>query len=271
MKVSDFTRRPNLMIMGDSGTGKTHILGTFALMLPSVVVTSDKDGIDTLASMGITDTHVVYIENWAHVWDAWDEIRVLLRNGIRAILLDDFGATQEQIIRKSSLTPRTSDEYRMNPAARSDHMRAQLLRGDRRLQYQQWGEIGGAGEAFLYEVKHSTAQIVVATVLEETRDNPRTGLDQIYPDLAGSLRYSVLSKFSLVTSAFKDFDDDGNVHWCLSSLPHPRVPTKDRVSVPRTWVNPTAERLLLHIVNKDGGEYAETDQEKKIGIGIPKP
>lgn len=266
MRVSDHKRRPNAAIMGESGSGKTTILARFAQLMDSVYVTSDADGMDTFQTLGI-DAELVLIDNWERVWDGWDAIRVGLKNGARSILLDDFGATQEQIVRKASTTPRTADEYRMNPQQRSETIRAQLLRGDRRLGFQQWGEIGGAGDAFLYEIKHSTAQLIICTVLEEARNNPRTGVEQLYPDLAGGLRYTVLSKFSLVASAFKAFDKDMNVHFCLSSLPHPRVPTKDRVGVPRTWVDPQAGDILLHMAGKE--DQPPTDLEKEIGIGIP--
>ena len=267
MKLTDIDFRPNMAIIGDTGTGKTHIVGTLCQLFPTVIISSDLEGLATLRKMGLSNVEIVDILDWNQVWDKFGDIRKAIKNGCRGLALDDFGATQETLVWKTHTQARGRQEEGMSREQRDEFMRKNILLANRRLQLQHWGEITGASRSFLREVKLLPWSFLIATFVEDLREHPRTGEEHLYPDLAGNLRYTVGARFSVVANTFKA-PYEGKMHWCLTTLPHPRLPTKDRVGTERTWVDPTAQKLLMHFTGKEGTNEAETELEKKIGTGI---
>ena len=267
MKLSEVKTRPSICVLGEPGSGKTSLIGSFCELLPTVVVTSDLQGIDTLKTMRV-DAEIIYIDDWTRCWFAYQDIQKALAKGYRVIALDDFGASQDQIKNKAQMMPR-GDEARLSIEKRSLQIRESLMKGDRRLLGPQWGEVAVAAEAFLTEVAALPAQIFIATIIEDLRESPRTGLEHIYPSLQGRIRFSILARFSLVVEAFKAQDQAKVSRYCLTCREHVKLPTKTRYGQGRTWVDPTASKLLAHINRKEEGDYAETKLEQFIGTGIP--
>lgn len=265
MKLQDIQRDKRALIIGAGGTGKTHLIGTLCQLLPTLVVTSDRDGLETLSQMKLAhDPGIILIEDWKQVWPKFKEI-IEGATTYQAIALDDFGSMQSAARHKIERMPQGWKEERVPSKELEATIRRELLMGERRLRVQDWGSMWTAMESFLYEVLLLPYAVKLVTVLEQVRSDPRTGEDRIYPNLQGDIRTSISARFSFVAESFLA-SDGSNLQYCLSSRPHPRVETKDRfVSGGRTWIDPEMAKILAHMAGK--GEN-ESEQEKKIGSGI---
>ena len=267
MKLSDLQRRPAVALLGESGSGKTHQVGTLCELLPTVVVTSDVDGLDTLVKMNVSPAEVVHVEEWVAAWDSLDLIKAALRNGARAVAVDDFGASQEVMRRKAMMMARGRDEERMKTSERELMLRKEFLLGNRRLQFQGFQELAEGGRDFIWELRQLPMQLLVITMLQGVRPDPRSGEERLFPQLEGMLRHTILARFSLVVELFRHWER-GQELWCATTRGHPRTSAKDRVGTPRTWTEFTAAKLLLHIAGKEGPQDGETELERKVGTGI---
>ena len=261
MKLSATRRDKRILILGKGGTGKTNLVGTLCEVMPTLVVTSDIAGLETLASQGI-DPEVIHIQTWRKCWSYFDEI-AKLASRFKALAIDDFGNIQETARHKIERMPRYPSEEQAG-ARFEPQVRRELMLGERTLEMRDWGKMWVAMETFLYEVLALPFEVKLVTVLEDTADDLRTGERRIYPNLQGAMRYSLSARFSLVAEAFIA-ELDGIQYYCLTSRSHPRIETKDRYGSGRTWVDPTALKLLSYI-NKKGG--AESKIEQAIGTGI---
>ena len=261
VKLSEVKTDKRILCIGGSGTGKTHFCGTLAEVLPTLIVTADAGGLNTLKAMGI-DTNIILIEDWSKVWEYFTEIAKASQD-YPAIALDDFGSIQEVGVDKIELSPRTYAEDKMTKRELELQIRQQLLLGERKLQIQQWGGLSVAMNSFLAEVNNLPFAAKLVTCLEGTAKNPRTGEEHIYPSILGGLRTTMSAKFSLVASSFIT-SLDGNLYYCLSCRSHPRMETKNRYGEGFTIINPSMAKLLARINNKD----KETTLEKRIGMGL---
>lgn len=263
--MSEILTAHKVLVEGASGTGKTHLVGTLAGLVPTLVVTADPDGLETLRQMPLLpETEIILVAGWENIWEQYKEIAGKVET-LGALALDDFGSLQDTSRRKIDRAPRTPKEEQGGAGAELA-IRQGLMLGERRMQIQQWGELWIALDAFLYEVLKLPYRLKLVTVLEGKAKNPRTGEEHLYPDLAGQMRTSILARFGLVAETFISYDRENRPLYCLHSRGHPRIETKDRYSPGgRTWVNPTAERLIAHLGR--GGEK-ETEQEKRIGTGL---
>lgn len=266
VQLSEVPRTRNIFVLGDSGTGKTHLLGTLCNLMPTVLCTADPNGLDTLDDMGVKPK-VVLVNDWSRAWDYVQQLGKLAQEGAMALALDDFGGIQEVLERRIQLESRGKTEEQMPAANRNTHIRAQLVRGDRRLIQSQYMQIATATDSWLYEVLRLPYRVRIVTNLVDLRPHPRTTEDHLFPNITGNLRYVLAAKFSLVLNTFVE-QRDGTTHWCATSQAHPRIPTKDRYGEPRTWINPTAERLMRHINRKEESSDKETQAEQQIGVGI---
>jgi len=262
MKLSELKRNKNILVQGGSGTGKTTIVGTLCKFIPTLLITSDIGGLDTLNTIGI-DPEIIYMADWAKCWDSFQEVEKKAPN-FKAIAIDDFGATQVTARRKIERMPRGYTEEKVGMTKLMPQITQELMRGERRMQIQDWGSMWIAIETFLYEVLALPPVIKLVTVLESPDEDPRTGELRLYPNLQGAIRHSLPARFSLVAEAFIAEHKD-KLHYCLSSKPHPRVSTKDRYGTGRTWVNPDMAQVLAYL---NGKGNPETDIEKAIGIGL---
>ena len=262
MKLTDIDEQYTVGVLGDPKTGKTHLIGTLCKLMPTVVVTADADGLSTLKSMNV-GAEVILVSDWLDIWARLDEITRLAKD-FKAIALDDFGSLQDAAVTKVERVPRSDREARMPPADRVTYIRQQILEGNRKLQLQQYGEITAASDAFLYEFMRLPYRLKVITMLSQVREHPRTGKDHIYPNTTGAIRDELLARFSLIVNSFIA-EYRGQVHYCLTCKPHPRIPTNTRYGVGRTWVDPDFTALLTHMQRK---EEAESATEKAIGTGL---
>jgi len=259
MKLKDIDTTRKILIIGASGTGKTTIVGTLCKLMPTLVVTADKEGLDTLRTMGL-NPDVLVVSDWKHVWDYFQEIKEASEDHL-AIAFDDFGSIQTTTRRKIEQMPIGRGEEK---AANPDEIKRQLMRGERRMQIRQWGELWVATESFLYEVLDLPYSVKLFTVLEGAAENPRDGQEHIYPQLIGQTRTTLPARFSLVAESFIT-EREGKLYYCLSSKSHPKVETKDRYGSGRTWINPDMKEILLYTAGKGG---AETEVESKLGIAL---
>lgn len=271
MKLGEVRGSTRVAALGDSGTGKTRLVGLLCALVPTVVVTADPEGLDTLVGMGAIPAEVVLLQDWDNIWDYHGAILASLKNGAKAVALDDFGAAQREMRRKIELQARSFSEEKLATPAREEMIRQQLLQGDRKLLLQHYGELAGAAENWLYEFIRLPAPLKLMTMLTEVRDNPRSGEDYLFPNLMGNIRYDILALFSLVLNTFIAYRE-GKAHFAITSRPHPRIATKDRYGVPRTWAgdfrDPTMERIYLHILRQEGDSDRETALELAIGVGL---
>jgi energy-coupling factor transporter ATP-binding protein EcfA2 len=264
MKLDEIQPDMKYLVMGQSGTGKTHLVGTLAELMPTVVVTADKEGLETIKRMKPKpETEIILIELWENIWPYYKQIAELSKTHL-AIALDDFGSLQEMSRRRIEKERRTEKEYRMSPAEAEALIRQELMLGDRRMQIQQWGSLWLAMENFLYEVLKLPYKVKLITILEDKAVNPRTGDECIYPALQGGLRTSILARFGLVAETFIAYDKDKPVY-CAHCHSHPRIETKTRFGSGRTWVNPSIQKFINHAGGKDD---VETELEKRIGVGV---
>jgi hypothetical protein len=263
MKLSETQADWSWLLLGGSGSGKTHFGGTLCQAMPTLVVTADPSGLETLRTMGI-DTEVVLIDDWVDSWKHYEEIAKAAES-YAAVFIDDLGSVQNKIRDKVNRSARGQREESMRANDLTAMTRQQLMRGERRLAIQQWGEMATALDAFLAEVLKLPFRVTVMTVTEELRQHPRTGEDHLFPSLQGSIRNDLTAKFSLVCNTFVHQEKDGTVHWCMTSRPHSKIPTKDRYGIPRTWLDPSATKLVGHI---KGEEEPETNLESRIGTGL---
>ena len=267
MKLTDLQRRATIALMGESGSGKTHQLGTLCELLPTVILTSDLDGLDTLVKMQVQPAEIIYVEQWTAAWDYLDELKAALKNGARAVGVDDFGASQEVMRRKAMMMARSRDEERMKVSEREAMLRKEFLLGNRRLQFQGFQELAEGGRDFIWELRQLPTQLLMVTMLQGVRPDPRSGEDRLFPELEGNLRHTILARFSLVVELFRTWDY-GVELWCATTRGHPRTSAKDRRGAPRTWTAPTAAKLLLHISGKEEQSDVETEVERRIGTGL---
>lgn len=265
MKLKDITRDKRLLILGGSKTGKTRLLGTLCQVVPTLYITGDKDGLDTLEAMGV-DPEILLIEDWRDIWKIWQSIQKLAPD-FKALAVDDLGSIQRAARRKVETSGRGAAEERMAPADRLATIQRQLMQGDRRLQMQQWGELAISVETFLQALLGLSIPLKVVTVLEELREHPRSGAECLWPNLDGSIRYDLPAYFSLIGSTFVTADQNAASYW-LTTRPHSRIPTGERYGAPRTWENPTMLRVLKHINRAEQPEDAETPRERATGVGI---
>jgi len=260
MKLSEMPRDKRVLVQGGSGTGKTTIIGTLCKLVPTLLVTSDKEGLETLATMGI-DPEVVYLDDWMNCWDKYAEIVKAIPN-FKALAIDDFGATQVVARNKIERMPRGYKEEQDRDFRTT--VRRELMRGERTMEMRDWGKMWVAMENFLSAVLTLPPTIKLVTVLESPDDDPRTGKMRLYPNLQGAIRHSLPARFSLVAEAFLA-EHKEKLYYCLSSKPHPKVATKDRYGHGRTWIDPNMADVLAYI-NGKGGE--ENEVEKAIGTGL---
>ena len=273
-KTSEINRDKRILIIGDTASGKTHILGTFCLLPDAecLVITADKEGLDTLHSKG-ADPDVLLIEDYFNIWVYYQEAVKWLRShqGKTTILLfDDVGAAQETARQKITEMPQGKAEEILSNKNSDEHLRSvaqQMMKGERRFGLPDFGHLKQGMESFVHRLFSLPFDVTVMTVLEAPREDPRTGSDRLYPALEGHLRDWLMPKFSFVGTSFSVYPEKGkDPVYCLSSKSNPRVSTKDRYQeMGRTWINPTAEKLIAHI---GGAGVKETEQENKIGVGV---
>lgn len=276
MKASELRRQRRILYIGGSATGKTRQLGTWVQYTDqlgdkgsSLVITADADGLDTFQQMGV-DPDVILVEDWGKIWTHLQQIREWAAGPakMKALLLDDLGALQEVCKEWIASSPWTWEEIRQkqrSPTEFATQIEMARLQGKRQFQHVQWGQLLGM-EDFLRKIfKELEVPFRVLTVREQLRRHPRSEKDHIFPGLQGHTRDWLMAQFSLVMSTFVYYEPNkSDPIFCASSRPHPRIDSKDRYKSGRTWVNPTAERILAHIAGKDG----ETPQEKEIGVGV---
>jgi len=266
-RISEVQPPKNILIIGGSGTGKTSLIGSLIKLVPTLLVTSDLAGVETLRTMGV-DTEIVHIESWANIWDYYKEIAEKSKE-YAAIAIDDFGAAQKSVVDKIALEPRNWKEEKLAgqkgaSAFRNDTME-QIMSGDRVLELQQYNLLSTATDSFASAILKLPFRLKLFTCLEASEDNPRTGEKHLYPALMGRARVGFSARFSLVAESFTATLSD-KLYYCLSCHSHQRLETKTRFGQGRTWVNPTMEKLLAHIARK--GEIAEITEELKIGVGL---
>lgn len=267
VKLNELTTDKRILNIGQSGTGKTRLAGTLAQLIPTVIVTADKNGLDTLRQMDV-NPEIILLENWARVFDYYREI-AKLSSQYQAIVFDDLGAIQEAGLDKIEVTPRTANEdkqYSKDRRAFQQMVIEQIMTGERRPQIQQWGDIYNALTEFISQVFKLPYKIQMVSCLEKLQKNPRTREDHLYPAVAGQLAITFPAKFSLVLETFTT-EEGGNLYYCASCKSHPRLETKTRYddSGGRTWINPDMGKILAYI-NKKG--EPETPLEKRIGVGL---
>lgn len=263
-KLSEIQTDRRILSIGSSGSGKTHLIGTLCQVMPTLIVTADPNGLDTLKTMGI-DTEVILVKDWKEIWGRFSEIAKAARK-YPAIALDDFGTLQETAMDKIEMAPRGFSEEKAadrDKAQFTERMRQNLMLGERRLQLQQWGELNIALTNFLAEVLALPYRVKLVTALEGQAKNPRTGEDHLYPAMAGGLRTVLSAKFSLVAATFT-VNHDGKTLYCLSCRSHPRLETKNRLGTGWTMIDPTMQKVLERIA----GKGVETAIEAKIGTGL---
>jgi len=265
MKLSNINSNKNILVIGASGSGKTHMVGTLCQLLPTTLVTADVAGLDTLSQMDV-NPDVVLINDWRNIWDYYSEIAKLATTNI-ALAFDDFGAAQSTSRRKIERMPlgRAEEKRQHSNSAEFDSVvRQELMMGERRMQIQQWGELWISVDSFLSEILALPYALKLVTVLEGVATNPRDGKEHIYPQLLGQTRTILPAYFSLVAEAFVT-EVDGKPCYCLSSKSHPRIETKDRYGTGRTWANPDMKNIIQHIERKDS---PESDMERHISLGL---
>ena len=267
MKLDKVQFRPPIAILGESGSGKTYQLGSLCQLLPTVIIGSDLEGFITLRKMGAAPVEVIHIQEWEAAWDCLGEVKAALRNGARAVGVDDFGASQEVMRRKAMMMPRSKLEERMKGADREALLRKEFLLGNRHLQFQGFQELAEGGRDFLWELRQLPFQLLMVNMLEGVRPDPRSGEDRLFPELEGNIRKTILARFSLVVEVFRYWEKEEEL-WCATTRSHPRTNAKDRVGTARTWIAPTAAKLLLHITGKEGASELETELERRIGTGL---
>lgn len=265
MKLRDVAAAANMLLIGESGRGKTYQLGLLSQLAPSVLLTADRRGLDTIRRFSDAEPEIELAESWSDPWALYDRLSAH-SSAYRMLLLDDLGALQDVIGLSIQKHARGRDEERQRSDVREKAIRGQLLAGGRRLQQSQWGELDIAMNAFLTELLLLPYKLIAVTVLEDVREHPRTGAAQVYPNLVGGIRNDLTARFSLVANLFIH-EEDGRSLYCMSCRPHSRLPNKSRYGVPRTWINPTPERVLRYINGNEGKGDEETPQEQRVGSG----
>jgi energy-coupling factor transporter ATP-binding protein EcfA2 len=51
MKLNEIPQNRTILVMGNSGTGKTTLCGTLAQIVPTVIVTADRKELETLRKL----------------------------------------------------------------------------------------------------------------------------------------------------------------------------------------------------------------------------
>lgn len=266
MKLQDIKSNPNVLAIGESGKGKTQLIASFCELAPTLVLTADRRGLDTLRKYRGIEPDIELAEDWADPWSLYDVVNSQAKTH-QILALDDLGALQDVIGRSIQGHSRGRDEERQRSDQRERAIRGQLMSGGRRLQQSQWGELDIAINSFLGEVMALPYRLCIVTVLEDVREHPRTGAAQVYPNLAGAIRDDLMARFSLVVNLFTEKQGE-EVLYVMSCRPHPRLPNKTRYGEPRTWVNPVAARLMRHINGAETKEDQETPLERQIGSGM---
>lgn len=266
MKLTDMPDNPwHILVMGGPKTGKTQLIGSLCQLVPTVVVTADPIGLDTLRSMHV-DPEVILLDDWGKAYEAYERLEALAKTH-RAIALDDLGSSQAKIRTRILHQPQGKDEYKLGRNELGQQIDRQLMLGGRRLQLQGYGAMATGMNTFMEAFLRLPYRIKVITVLEELREHPRSGENHLFPALEGSLRYELPARFSLVSSLWLH-QVDGTTYFCGTTRPHPHIPTGTRYGAPRTWINPDMSKLLKSIQGKEEVADQETKVEQAIGTGL---
>lgn len=266
MKLSELEMKPSkILICGESGSGKTFLAGTMARVLPTLFITSDISGLDTLRAMKV-DPDVVLLREWTDVWTAYLDIKKNIGR-YKAVAVDDLSKIQETGAAKILRQPLKGEQ-----GATIAQLEKEIMYGERYIgsdakhdRYgSQWQQLYTLLSAFVDSVLKLPVDYIMVTAIEDEATNPRTGEPSLYPDLAGGMRKSLAARFSLVCSSFVA-TVDGKTRFALTCLPHPRMETKSRFGKARTWVDPSFSRLVDHILNV---ESPESPEEVALGYGL---
>lgn len=267
MKLSEMADNPwHILAMGGPKTGKTQLVGTLCQLIPTVVVTADPIGLDTLKTMKV-NPEIILLEDWSKAYEHYEQLQALAKTH-KAVALDDLGSTQGRVRARILQQPQGKAEYGLGGAALRNQIERQLMMGGRRLQLQGYGAMATGLSTFTEAFLGLPFKIKLVTVLEELRDHPRSGELHLFPALEGSLRYELPARFSMVASLFIH-QVDGTTNYCMTTRPHPHIPTGTRYGAPRTWINPDMARVIQSIQGKEGMQGQESVAEQNIGTGLP--
>jgi energy-coupling factor transporter ATP-binding protein EcfA2 len=266
VKLDEIQPDMKFLVMGQSGTGKTHLVGTLAELMPTVIVTADIKGLTTLKRMQVKpETEIIRITDWDNIWSDYQAISSLSKDYL-ALAIDDLSRLEELSRDRVEYMPRTAAESRMSKTEFQAYIREQLMLGDRSFRPYDWGITFLGMDNFLNDCLKLPYKVILLTCLESEYIHQRTGQPHIYPALQKATRDVIHARVSEVYETFIAYDSHNKPIYCAHCHPHPKIQTKTRQGNGRTWINPTMQKFINHVVG--GKDDVETELEKRIGVGV---
>ena len=238
--TGDRVKYLNILVHGDSGTGKTYFCGTMIEAgLKVLYLVFNEDELTTLDQLGIKGYDYVLVTDYEK--QLWPLYLALRRNrpGYEGLVLDGLGDLQQ-----------AAKDYEL---AGDDKVglkfMEEAMKGTRRMYLRNWGNLLEMTRHFLDPLLKLPIHKIV-TCISEADEDPKTGKPKVYPGLQGSLQQLVAAHFSVVGYSYIAHMG-AETCYCLTTQPHESISTKDRTGLCRVLVNPDFKTFLdVHLDGK---------------------
>jgi len=260
-KKRDLTNSPRALselIHGDSGTGKTHIIGTaIQAGLKTAIVVCQEEELVTLDRMGIKGGYDYFtLTDFGKVWELYLDLRKNEQKwDLVAIdgFLDFQGEAKDRAVSEGQAIPYDK-----------------LMTGQVRLYRQHWGQILEMLRHFLNPLVQLPYHKIV-TCLSEVAEDPKDGSLRIYPAVQGALQKTLGAYFSVVGYSFIQILN-GKALYCLTTAPHPAITTKDRLGFNRVFVDPNFKAFVdLYYEGKEVPKRSEEENLERLLMLVRPP
>ena len=245
MKLNELETKTRILLQGSSSSGKTHQIGTLCRFVPTLVITGDPEGLDTLRKMSV-EAEVEVITDWRDMVRQRASIMATLSK-VAAVAVDDIGSLQANFRGYIESRPWNWSEERLNGPQLKEKIDRELILGERRFDQARWGQMFVGLDSFFSELFRHGPPIQLYTVLDTTREDPFSGQEKLTANLQGAIRSTLAARCSLILHTYKVTKGDVT-EFHASSQPHANVDSKDRYGNGVEWVNPDMATILQHIM-----------------------
>jgi len=243
----------NVLVHGDTGTGKTRFAGTMVEAgLKTLHIVLNEDELLTLDQAGITGYDYFIITNYEkQLWPLYLSLRKN-KPGYEGVVFDGLGDFQQaakdyELSGESTVTLKFMEE---------------AMKGSHRMAINNWGNLLEMTRHFLDPFLKLPMHKIV-TCISEPDEDPKTGKAKIYPGLQGSLQQLIAAHFSVIGYSYVAHWG-ADTYWCLTTQPHESISTKDRTGLCRVLINPKFQTFLNALNGKPYPVNKKSEREDKL-------
>lgn len=278
MKLDQALGPPRMLLTGRPGSGKTHFAGSLAHIAPTLLITANQPGLQTLASMNVDhNLEVEFLEDWGKIWSIYNLI-IKGAATYKFLVVDDFSVMQAVKRYQIESRPRSSNERKLagsaSPQDRTnleELIQKQRLQGERGLNdWRLWDELSQGTANFCRDILRIPYQFQVWTLWENVRAEPTTSETRIFAWLQGAFRDIIAGHFTLVAEADNQVVDN-RLYWYINAFSSPHNQNNDRYFGGTLWENPDALKVLSYIAGKEVRELTAIEKTIRDTISKQQP